>query len=104
MYGLGQLGQLGRGVPDLPLGGRDYGHVRRGRRGYDAYALILGMRLVHYISHLGRKPPLTLALMAGMSVLHLKPELFEGLFTAGGFDYVRSVCLYPAFMFDTFER
>ncbi|CAM9243087.1 unnamed protein product [Pylaiella littoralis] len=106
MYGLGQLPQGGM---------RDFRRGGGGRRGNNSYALILAMKLIHQISQLRRKPPLTLALMAGMSALHLKPDLFEGLLAvgngifdwgwlAGGFDLVRSVCLHPASMFDTFER
>ncbi|CAM9282021.1 unnamed protein product [Scytosiphon promiscuus] len=105
MFGLGRL----------PRGGmRDYGQGggRRGNR--QPYALILAMRLLHQISQLQHKPPLTLALMAAMTAIHLKPDLFEDLlgsagmfqwsWLSGGSGHVRSVCFLPASIFDTFQR
>lgn len=107
MFGLGPTG--------LPLGGmRDFGAGRR--RGYrHPYAVILALQLIHWISNLRRKPPLTLALMAGMSVFHLKPDLlgdmlvggrgvFQWSWLSGGIDHVRSVCLLPAAVLDSYER
>lgn len=106
---------LGPGVGGLGAG-------RRGRgRGYNRqpYAVILALQLVQQIANLRRKPPLTLALMAGMTVLHLKPDLFEDLvggtaaegtfgwsssWFGGGTDLVRSFCLLPASMLDAYVR
>ena len=98
---------------------RNYGARGRGRGGHtQPYFVLLMLRLLYKISSLQRKPPLTLALMAGMSVLHLKPYLLEAVVGGGGgafssfagnwnwlsVDPVRSVCLMPATMLDTFER
>lgn len=107
----------GSGFGRLPRGGmRDFrggGGGGRGR-GRQPYALYLAMQLVYRISQLRHKPPLTLALMAGMCAIHLKPDLFEDLvggkgmfewsWLTGGFDHVRSVCLYPASMLESYER
>ncbi|CAB1104864.1 unnamed protein product [Ectocarpus sp. CCAP 1310/34] len=108
---------LGPGLDRLPRGGmRDYGGGGGDGRGRSRqpWALILALRLVHQISQLRHKPPLTLALMAGMSALHLKPDIFEDLFYSkgvfewswltGGFDHIRNVCLLPASILDTYER
>ena len=94
----------------------NYGARRRGRVGSrQPYFLLLVLQLLHKISNLRQKPPVTLALMAGMSALHLKPDLIEAMIGggAGAFaskwrffsvDYVRQVCMMPAIMFETFER
>ncbi|CAM9230190.1 unnamed protein product [Hapterophycus canaliculatus] len=103
MFGLGRL----------PRGGqRDYGRGGGRRDNRQPYALILAMQLLHQISQLQHKPPLTLAMMAGMSALHLKPDLFQDLFGSSGmwswltgdYNHVRSVCLLPASIIGTFER
>ena len=109
--GIGGYGSFGR----QPHGGiRNYGEGggRGGRR--LPLAIYLAMQLLYRISQLRRKPPLTLALMAGMCAIHLKPSLFDdvvggkGMFEwswlVGGFDHVRSVCLYPASMLESYER
>lgn len=97
--------------------GLELGAGRRGR-GYhrQPYAVILALRLVQQIANLRRKPPLTLALIAGMAVLHLRPDVFEDLVGGaagkfggsswfdGGFDLVRGACLLPASMLDAYER
>lgn len=99
------------GIGGLQGGMRDYGRGggRRGNR--QPFAVILALRLLHKISQLQHKPPLTLALMAGMSALHLKPDLFQDLLgSAGmwswlrGFDNVRNLCLLPGSIVGTFER
>eukprot|EP00903_Cladosiphon_okamuranus_P006869 g6690.t1 len=95
----------------LPAGGmRDYG-VGRGRRGREPYAVYLAMRILYKISQLRRKPPLTLALMAGMCAIHLMPDLLGDLvggrrssWFTGGIDHVQRVCLYPAAMLDSYQR
>lgn len=107
---------LGTGLGRLPHGGmRDYGGGggRRGR-GRQPYAMILALRLLYQISQLQHKPPLTLALMAGMSALHLKPDIvgdlfgskgmFEWSWLTGGFDHIRDLCLLPSSILDTYEQ
>lgn len=111
------LGALGPIMANLPAGGvRNYGARGHGRGGQrQPYFVFLVLQLLHRISSLPRKPPLTLALMAGMSVLHLKPDLLEAVTGGGGggafsnwswftADHMRSVCMMPATMLDTFER
>lgn len=102
----------GAGFGGLPRGGmRNYGGGR-GRGGGQPYAIYLAMQLVYRISQLRRKPPLTMALMAGMCVIHLKPALFDSLMGGSGTSewswltggHVRSVCLYPASMLESYER
>lgn len=95
---------------------RDFrgGGGRGGGRGRQPYAIYLAVELLYRISQLRHKPLLTLGLMAGMCALHLKPDLFEDIFGAkgmfqwswltGGFDHLRSVCLYPASMLESYER
>lgn len=109
------FGPPGAGFGRLPRGGmRDFGGGGGRGRGRQPYAIYLAMQLLYRISQLRHKPPLTLALMAGMCALHLKPDLFEDLvggkgmfqwsWLTGGFDHVRSVCLYPAAMLESYER
>lgn len=90
-------------------GPRGYGH----RGGYrQPYFVLLAIQLLHKISSLRKKPQLTLALMAAMSVLHLKPDVLGAVAGGGAFgnwswfsaDHVHSVCLMPATMLDTFQR
>lgn len=99
----------------LPRGGmRDYGREGGGQRNRQPYVLMLAMRLLHQIAQLQHKPPLTLALMAGMTALHLKPDSFQDLlggagmfqwsWLSGGFDHVRNVCFLPSSIIGTFER
>lgn len=74
------------------------------RRGQHPFALILAIKLVEKITQLQHKPPLTLALIAGMSALHLSPDFFDWRWLTEGHDLVESVCIFPAFMLDTFYR
>ena len=60
------------------------GNRRRGR-GIDPYIMLLAMRLLQQIQQLPYKPPVTLALMGGMTAIHL------GLVPA-----FPSLCLTPA--------
>lgn len=97
--------------------GLELGGGRRGR-GYhrQPYAVILAVQLVQQIANLRRKPPLTLAMIAGMTVLHLRPDVFEDLVGGaavkfgrssrfdGGFDLVQGACLLPASMLDAYAR
>lgn len=97
--------------------GLELGAGRR-RRGHhqQPYAVILALQLVQQIANLRRKPPLTLALIAGMAVLHIRPDLVEDLvggatgkfggssWFGGGFDLVRGACLLPASMLDAYAR
>lgn len=110
MYGIGANGAglaLG-GVRDLGLGARRQG-VRQ------PYFVLLVIGLLNQISNLRRKPPATLVLMAGMSVLYLRPDLFEDLFIAGSnsggpsvprgrFDIVQSMCMLPSAILDGFGK
>lgn len=116
MFGLGPAG----------AGLRNFRTQRRGG-GRQPYAVLLAVRLLHTIANLERKPPITLALMAGMSLFHLKPDVLQDMlravgavgsggmgnrgwdfwgswFNSGQVDHVRSVCLFPDAMWDTYER
>ncbi|CAM9662543.1 unnamed protein product [Choristocarpus tenellus] len=84
---------------------------------------MLVVQLMSKIVNLRRKPPLTLMLMAAMTIIHLKPELFRellegsGEFLGGnglrdvlrgamgrGTGIVQSICLKPNVIVDTFFR
>lgn len=84
--------------------------------------VIFALNLVQKIVDLPRKPPLTLALMAGMAALYLTPEVFGDILGAGagndGFwgssyrkwvyggysSHIQELCLMPGNMLEDFQR
>lgn len=111
----------GYGLADQVYGGMHYYDTgRRRRRGArHPYAVLLALQLFQKIADLKKIPPLTLALIVAMSLLHVKSDLFQD-FTSSGrggsrfwgwnfggwnhYDYVHSVCLWPDAMWDTYKR
>ena len=89
---------------------RNYGSARGGYR--NAWFVVMVLQLVQKIADLPRKPPLTLALMAGMAALHLAPELVADFLGAGNqswlsFGYsthIKELCLLPASMLAAYQR
>lgn len=105
----------------MPGGIADYGVGLR-QRGYrHPYAVLFALRLISTIANLKKKPPLTLALVAVMTLLHVRPDLLQdsirgmsggsggewwvwGLLRAPGDDFLQSVCFHPNTMLAEYER
>lgn len=86
--------------------------ARRGR--HNPYALVLALRILQSIINLPRKPPITIALMGGMAMVHLRPDLWNYLLPAsrGAFPWewftevnlVQRVCMHPSAMVESLLR
>lgn len=81
------------------------------------------LALLGQVANLRRKPPVTLALMAAMTAIHFRPELLQDLIEEGGLlselrrfitgefgaetglrHQVRSFCMLPSAMWDSYQR
>ena len=101
------------------------GYRSGGDRHRNPWFIVMGLQLVQKIVNLPRKPPLTIALMAGMTALHLAPEILADILGAGstgggsgrffteiyrywkpsGYgSHIQELCLLPASMLAEFQR